>query len=147
MKFIGLKTLAKLLMAPTRINRAHFLLRYITLMVCIAIVSLFFKFIDDFSSIHKYNYIYLKLFFNFIILPPVAIFLGISVISTFVSRLHDINRSGWWLILVFFILQIPLVGPAIILFLFILYPGTKGQNIFGEQPMGGGELLNNFRNS
>jgi uncharacterized membrane protein YhaH (DUF805 family) len=44
-------------------------------------------------------------------------------------RLHDINRSAWWI----FISLIPLVG-AITLFVFYLLPGTPGPNRFGPDP-------------
>ena len=42
-------------------------------------------------------------------------------------RLHDTNRSAWWL----FISLIPLVGP-IILLVFLCLPGTVGPNKYGS---------------
>lgn len=44
-------------------------------------------------------------------------------------RLHDTNRSAWWL----FIACIPLVG-ALALFVFTVLPGTRGENRFGAEP-------------
>ncbi|WP_207215443.1 DUF805 domain-containing protein [Rickettsiales endosymbiont of Peranema trichophorum] len=46
-----------------------------------------------------------------------------------ISRLHDIGYSGYWLLL-------SLIPFVVIIFSLILClaPGTKGQNIFGEQP-------------
>jgi uncharacterized membrane protein YhaH (DUF805 family) len=46
-----------------------------------------------------------------------------------VRRLHDTNRSAWWLLLTF----IPIVGP---LALFVLYclEGTPGENDYGSAP-------------
>ncbi len=41
-------------------------------------------------------------------------------------RLHDTDRSGWWLLLVL----IPLIG-AIILIIWLATEGTKGDNRFG----------------
>ena len=43
-----------------------------------------------------------------------------------VRRLHDIDRSGWWLLIGF----IPFVG-GIVLLVFSLLPGTRGPNRFG----------------
>ncbi len=45
-----------------------------------------------------------------------------------VRRLHDTNRSGWWLLLGL----IPLVGLVLIVFLAL--EGTKGDNQYGPDP-------------
>jgi len=50
-----------------------------------------------------------------------------------VRRLHDTDRSGWWLL----IGLIPLIG-FIVLIVFFASVGTKGQNRFGHDPLGGG---------
>lgn len=49
-----------------------------------------------------------------------------------VRRLHDTDRSGWWVL----IGLIPLVG-AIVLLVFALQDGTPGQNRFGPSPKHG----------
>jgi uncharacterized membrane protein YhaH (DUF805 family) len=51
-------------------------------------------------------------------------------LSVGVRRLHDIGRSGWWLLLYF--------APVVSLSLFVmsLLPGTPGENAFGPQPGG-----------
>jgi len=46
-----------------------------------------------------------------------------------IRRLHDTNRSGWFLLLCL----IPFVGGIILLVFFVL-EGTKGQNQFGPDP-------------
>lgn len=58
--------------------------------------------------------------------------LAIIVPSLAVSarRLHDTNRSAWWLILSF----IPVIG-TIVLVVFWCFQGTKGPNRFGESPL------------
>lgn len=48
-------------------------------------------------------------------------------------RLHDTDRSAWWLLIGF----LPLIG-AIVLIVFYVTPGTKGPNRFGPDPLGGG---------
>ena len=52
--------------------------------------------------------------------------LGVSV-----RRLHDIDRSGWWLL----IALIPIVG-TIVLIVFCCLDGTPGDNRFGANPKG-----------
>lgn len=46
-----------------------------------------------------------------------------------VRRLHDIGKSGWWLLICF----VPFVG-GIILFIFALLDSTPGDNAFGPNP-------------
>jgi len=45
-------------------------------------------------------------------------------------RLHDIDRSGWWLLIGF----IPLIG-LIVLIVFFVKPGQTGANRFGANPL------------
>lgn len=49
-------------------------------------------------------------------------------------RLHDTNRSAWWLL----IALIPAIGP-IVLFVFTVLDGTPGPNRFGPNPKQGAE--------
>jgi len=46
-------------------------------------------------------------------------------------RLHDTDKSAWWLLL----LLIPLVGPIVIL-VFLCLPSQPGGNRFGGNPYG-----------
>lgn len=50
-------------------------------------------------------------------------------LAMIVRRLHDTDRSGWWVL----ISLLPLIG-GLILFVFELLPGTPGENRFGSQP-------------
>jgi uncharacterized membrane protein YhaH (DUF805 family) len=58
----------------------------------------------------------------------VLLYLGSTIVSILFSirRLHDLNRSGWWLLLSL----IPLVNILFFLVL-ILWPGSKDGNNFG----------------
>ncbi len=47
-----------------------------------------------------------------------------------VRRLHDLDKSGWWLLLS----CIPVIGFIILVFWFI-QQGTAGQNRFGADPL------------
>ncbi len=57
--------------------------------------------------------------------------LGILIPSLAVSvrRLHDTDRSGWWLL----IALVPLVG-GLILLVFMILEGTQGPNQYGSDP-------------
>lgn len=107
------------------------------------------------------------------ILGIVYLGLIIPMIAVGVRRLHDTNRSGWWLLapaLPYFI-GIALIFPAIMsgmagganpfsmgslgaagifmligfvlavaVLIFLIMPGTKGPNRFGDDPYGPGNL-------
>jgi uncharacterized membrane protein YhaH (DUF805 family) len=47
-----------------------------------------------------------------------------------VRRLHDTDRSGWWLLMFF----VPLVGP-ILLLVWFCQRGTRGPNPYGTDPL------------
>jgi len=53
----------------------------------------------------------------------------IPSIAVSVRRLHDINRSGWWLL----IGLIPIIG-AIILLIFAATDSQPGENQYGPNP-------------
>jgi uncharacterized membrane protein YhaH (DUF805 family) len=52
-------------------------------------------------------------------------------LSLFIRRLHDTNRSGWWVL----IGLIPFAG-AIVLLVFALLDSDPGENRFGPSPKG-----------
>jgi uncharacterized membrane protein YhaH (DUF805 family) len=49
-------------------------------------------------------------------------------VSAAVRRLHDIGKSGWWLL----ISLIPIVG--LVLLYFLVQPSQSGSNAYGEAP-------------
>ena len=53
----------------------------------------------------------------------------LPTLAVSVRRLHDIDRSGWWLLLMI----LPLIGP-IVLLVWSLTRGTAGINNFGDDP-------------
>ena len=59
----------------------------------------------------------------------VSLGLFIPNLAVSVRRLHDTERSGWWLLL----WLLPVLG-WIALFVFYLLPGTVGPNRFGPDP-------------
>ena len=60
-----------------------------------------------------------------------AIAVLLPSLAVTVRRLHDTDRSGWWILINF----IPLIG-AIVLLIFTLLDGTPGSNRFGPSPKG-----------
>ena len=62
---------------------------------------------------------------------------GLAVISPSIAvgvrRLHDIDRTGWWLLIAF----VPLIG-VLVLLVFALLPGTAGDNKYGPDPKAAG---------
>ena len=65
-------------------------------------------------------------------LALLVLWLGLIVpgIAVAVRRLHDTNKSGWWLLLCF----VPFVGSIVIL-VFMCLEGTKGANKYGDEPV------------
>ena len=55
----------------------------------------------------------------------------IPTLAVTVRRLHDIDRTGWWI----FISLIPLIG-FIVLLVFAVTDGTPGSNRYGPNPKG-----------
>lgn len=74
------------------------------------------------------------------------VLLGIGIfipsLAVQVRRLHDQDRSGWWILLGF----IPYIGGLIML-IFMLIPGTRGPNDYGPDPKEpeGADLVEVFR--
>jgi len=50
-------------------------------------------------------------------------------IAVSVRRLHDTERSGWWLLIAF----VPIIG-AIVLLVFMVQDSQSGQNQYGTNP-------------
>ncbi|MGO9554220.1 MAG: DUF805 domain-containing protein [Syntrophobacteraceae bacterium] len=57
--------------------------------------------------------------------------LGILIpgIAVGVRRLHDTNRSGWWLLLAL----VPLIG-SVVLIVFMVQDSQPGDNQYGQNP-------------
>lgn len=57
-----------------------------------------------------------------------AVFLPSLAVT--VRRLHDTDRTGWWVLLQF----VPVIGPLILIW-FLASRGTAGPNRFGPDPL------------
>jgi uncharacterized membrane protein YhaH (DUF805 family) len=62
--------------------------------------------------------------------PLASLVLLLPSLAVGARRLHDIDRSGWWLL----IGLVPLVG-AILLIVWNCMRGTAGRNRFGADPL------------
>ncbi|CAH2603070.1 putative inner membrane protein [Rhodovastum atsumiense] len=67
-----------------------------------------------------------------LLLPLGTIALLVPSITVAVRRLHDLDRSGWWVLLGL----IPVIGE-IILIVWFATPGSPGPNRYGGDPLGG----------
>ena len=97
------------------------------------------------------------------VMLAVFVALVVPTLAAGVRRLHDTNRSGWWMLgpILPYGIALALIGPsmanpgvatgmgiagifmligmiaAIALFVFFVLPGTRGPNRFGEDPYAG----------
>jgi len=68
--------------------------------------------------------------FFYIIYVIYGLALIIPSIAVGIRRLHDINRTGWWIL----IALVPLVG-LIVLLVFYATAGDRGTNQYGPEPI------------
>lgn len=73
----------------------------------------------------------LSLIFSLVTLVP-------SIAVAF-RRIHDVDKSGWWLL----IGLVPFVGWLVLLYFFV-QKGTDGDNRFGADPLGGSAPSSDF---
>lgn len=68
-----------------------------------------------------------------LMIPSILYSLAVLIpsIAVGVRRLHDTNRSGWWLL----ISLVPVIG-AIVLIVFFVQDSQAGSNQYGENPKG-----------
>jgi uncharacterized membrane protein YhaH (DUF805 family) len=55
--------------------------------------------------------------------------LFVPTVGVYVRRLHDIGKSGWWLL----VGLVPVIGIGVVLYWWA-QPGTSGPNEFGPDP-------------
>ena len=72
-----------------------------------------------------------------IVMLPIQIFFIIASTCLVIRRLHDVDKSGWWYLIIFTIIGI------IPLLIWYCSKGTNGDNRFGKDPL---EQLQSFRN-
>ena len=65
-----------------------------------------------------------------VVAPLVSLALFLPYLAVGARRLHDTDRSGWWLLLAF----VPVIGTIALIVLCAL-PGTSGPNRYGPPPV------------
>jgi uncharacterized membrane protein YhaH (DUF805 family) len=120
---------------------------YTLLVICAAIVAYL---VDSLLGLPKILAVYGPLF---LLLELVVL---VPSIAVGIRRLHDTNRSGWWLLICYgpalVSMLLPLVGivnlglamilsivtliGAIVLIIFFVLEGTRGPNQYGPDPKG-----------
>ena len=78
----------------------------------------------------KDNQLFQSIFSLFIFLPSLAVE---------IRRLHDVDRSGWWVLISFTI-----IGVIFPLLVWKCRQGTAGPNRFGDDPAGLGWVVSQF---
>ncbi len=58
----------------------------------------------------------------------------IPTFAVSIRRLHDLDKSGWWILIAF----VPILG-SIYLFVIFCMRGTKGDNRYGADPLDNGQ--------
>ena len=83
------------------------------------------------------DYIYKEYIVNILVALYLieALLIGISRFLLMIRRLHDLNCSGFWVILVF----VPLVNIVFFLWL-LIKKGTEGDNDYGADPLDAGAV-------
>ncbi len=80
-------------------------------------------------------YIIFKIILSYIPMPSsAAVIINLIMmpvgISLYVRRLHDINKSGWYYLLLFTV-----IGCIPLFYWFYIKKGDDGENLYGENPL------------
>ncbi|MBQ4405278.1 MAG: DUF805 domain-containing protein [Selenomonadaceae bacterium] len=118
-----MELLNKIYTTEGRLNRLSFLKYQVIWTLISAVVVFILAFIGGFLSGDPQSVL---------VTVPTGIWSfisGIGSIMISIRRLHDLNKSGWWLLL----FLIPLVDIFFLVYIFVI-PGTGGRNRYGADP-------------
>ena len=113
---------AELFTCDGRISRGEYIKKFLFLLVSIIPLLIIFVFLADFLG--EFVEEILTLLFGIII-----VFINISYLMLSIRRLHDLNKSGWLIL----IAVVPLIDIAFFIYL-LACQGTRGENDFGPEP-------------
>ena len=105
----------------TRISRSEFWWGNLGVTITSIIVIFALGFLSDLVGF----------FSGLVLLVPFQIFVLIASTALAVRRLHDINKSGWWLLI-----YLTIVG-ILLLFYWACSKGDADENVFGPDPLDG----------
>lgn len=103
-----------------RLNRKAFIMRTLCITLIAVIIGL--PILAILFSTQSETSLYFLYVLNLLFVWP--------SLSLYIRRLHDLNRSAWWLLL--FLIPIVSIGMAIYI---LFFKGTTGTNNFGEDPL------------
>jgi uncharacterized membrane protein YhaH (DUF805 family) len=112
-----------------RSSRKEYVIFYIFGILSIVFISLLVApILISLLEESKYNNIFFSSLKVYIVIQFIIFIVYIlASISLTVRRLHDLNFSGWWILLT-------LVIPFLPFLTFVFMKGTKGPNKYGEAP-------------
>lgn len=113
---------AELFTCDGRISRGEYIKKFLFLLVSIIPLLIIFVFLADFLG--EFVEEILTLLFGIII-----VFINISYLMLSIRRLHDLNKSGWLILIAI----VPLIDVAFFIYL-LACQGTHGDNDFGPEP-------------
>lgn len=108
-----------------RVSRLHYFLgSFVAPLVIFIVFSIIAGFTDQVNTIQTPFLAYTAALFFLILLFGLLLCAIVIPLSFAVRRLHDLDHSGWWVLLSF--------GLGIAL---LFWKGTKGDNSFGQDPL------------
>ena len=113
---------AELFTCDGRISRGEYIKKFLFLLVSIVPLLIIFVFLVDFLG--DFIEEILLLLFGII-----GVLINISYLTLSIRRLHDLNKSGWLIL----IAVVPLIDIALFIYL-LACQGTHGENDFGPEP-------------
>ena len=114
-----LEVLRKYAVFDGRARRQEYWMFVLVNILIVAVLSVVDTVVDIFSLGDSVGAL-TGLYYLVVLVPSIAVT---------VRRLHDTDRSGWWILLAL----LPLLG-TVVLFVFCVLDGTPGPNRFGESP-------------
>jgi uncharacterized membrane protein YhaH (DUF805 family) len=116
----------KLLSFEGRINRATFWTTWLVLTCGVAAAAAGTRFLNPDAG----GLAALATVIGGLLIAGFALACVVMSLANEVKRYHDMDLSGWWVLLNL----VPGLG-ALVIFVLGLWPGTKGANRFGEAPL------------
>ena len=119
-----MELLQKIYTTEGRLNRLRFWKYYVTWLLISTVIGFVLGFFLGFLTIDPKSSL---------VTVPVGIWsfvAGVGKIMINIRRLHDLNKSGWWLLLAF----VPIVNFIFMLYVWLM-PGTNGWNRYGADPL------------
>ena len=113
---------AELFACDGRISRGEYIKKFLFLLVSIIPLIIIFVFLVEFLGDFAEDILTL-------LLGIIMVLINISYLMLSIRRLHDLNKSGWLML----IAVVPLIDIALFIYL-LACQGTNGPNDFGPEP-------------